>query len=237
MKVLDFNIKRGIFHFEMNPFNATKHAHPLVEILYAINGTFSLETDLERRDNVTLAVIDANVNHLVISEECQTELLMVESHSTELEVFLSEKGITFSNGVYITKETCRNADLIDAIKKRSYERNLKRTNDQRVQNCLKIIESEDVPYDQLITHLTSKVFLSPSRLSHLFKENTGVSLKKYLVWARLKKAIHFLLNDQTSFTAAAYQSGFYDQSHLSNAFKRFLGVPPSGAYNSRTLQS
>ncbi len=33
------------------------------------------------------------------------------------------------------------------------------------------------------------------------------------------------------------ESGFFDQAHMIKSFKSVLGVNPSKAYNSRTLQS
>ena len=81
------------------------------------------------------------------------------------------------------------------------------------------------------------MFLSDSRLSHLFKEHIGISIKKYLIWNKLRKAINLYLSESTNLTDVSIQSGFFDQAHLSNSFKKVLGVSPSKVYNSRILQS
>nr|WP_246616001.1 AraC family transcriptional regulator [Aquimarina litoralis] len=113
---------------------------------------------------------------------------------------------------------------------------LKTPTDKRIIDCIKFIEENQLEYKNLISELTSKVFLSNSRLSHLFKEQIGVSIKKYLVWNKLRQAINLYLTENTNLTDISLESGFFDQAHLSNSFKNVLGVSPSKAYNSRTLQ-
>jgi AraC-like DNA-binding protein len=84
--------------------------------------------------------------------------------------------------------------------------------------------------------LQGVVFLSESRLSHLFKENIGISLKKYLLWNKLKKTVKQHLTEKEDLFTSLIKAGFYDQPHFSKAFKTMLGVKPTKAYNSRTLQ-
>ncbi|WP_299440852.1 AraC family transcriptional regulator [uncultured Aquimarina sp.] len=141
-----------------------------------------------------------------------------------------------TNGIYIPKIDTNKKDLLNEIKSFAFNNNLKKADDDRIQKCLEILEAENLDYDKVISVLTSKVFLSESRLSHLFKEHIGISIKKYLVWSKLKKAIHAVLNENISLTEASLEVGFYDQAHLSNAFKNVLGIAPSKAYNSRILQ-
>ncbi len=68
--------------------------------------------------------------------------------------------------------------------------------------------------------------LSPSRLSHLFVEQTGLSLKTYLLWNRLSRAVH-LMTDGLPLTAIAHQTGFSDSAHFSRTFRRMFGVAPA----------
>ena len=108
--------------------------------------------------------------------------------------------------------------------------------DERILQSIIFIEENEFEYKNVITELTSKVHLSNSRLSHLFKEHIGISIKKYLVWNRLKGAMNLYISENTNLTDVSLQSGFFDQAHLTNSFKKFLGVSPSKAYNSRILQ-
>ena len=88
----------------------------------------------------------------------------------------------------------------------------------------------------MLNTLTQVVHLSESRLSHLFKAKVGISLKKYMVWCKLRSTIDQHLDKKEDLFSSLIQSGFYDQPHFSKAFKTMLGVKPSNVYNSRTVQ-
>lgn len=65
--------------------------------------------------------------------------------------------------------------------------------------------------------------LSNSRLSHLFKENTGISLSGYMVLHKLQKAAYYIFEGR-SITDAAMAAGFDSPSHLAVTSKRLLGM-------------
>ena len=237
MKIHDFDIIKGIYSFEFNELNTESHSHPVVEIITAINGTFSLQSNGQVDENLEFAIIDSNIQHKVISKNCSIRILMIESHNSTLTDFLSNKGIKFKNGVFSKTNIVNKNELFSEVKNLAITIDLKTPRDIRISESIKFIEENELEYKNLISELTSKVFLSDSRLSHLFKEHIGVSIKKYLVWNRLRQAISKYLNDNTNLTEVSLQSGFFDQAHLTNSFKNVLGVSPSKAYNSRILQS
>jgi AraC-like DNA-binding protein len=68
------------------------------------------------------------------------------------------------------------------------------------------------------------VHLSPSRLRHLFVEQTGLAFKTYLLWLRLVSAVTFY-SEGKSLTEAAHLAGFSDSAHFSRVFKRTFGLP------------
>lgn len=68
--------------------------------------------------------------------------------------------------------------------------------------------------------------LSPSRLSHLFVEQTGLSFKTYLLWIRLTRAVGLMAEGDT-LTAAAHGAGFADSAHFSRTFRRMFGIAPA----------
>ncbi|WP_185154223.1 helix-turn-helix transcriptional regulator [Fulvivirga sp. M361] len=236
MKVLEFDLKKGIYRFEINDLNSENHSHPVVEIIAALEGTFLLETNGKKERNVVFAIIDSNIAHKVTSQNCTAALTMIESHNSLLNTFFDQLGIPLTNGVFVTKVNTHFTHSPDKIRSFALRRNLIHVEDERINKCLQIIENEGIEYDKMVAMLTSKVFLSKSRLSHLFKEHIGISIKKYLVWSRLKKATNLVLREGINLTQASVQSGFFDQAHLSNAFKNILGITPAKAYNSRTLQ-
>lgn len=79
------------------------------------------------------------------------------------------------------------------------------------------------------SELTKLTGYSERQLERLFHQEIGVSPLKYLQIVRLH---HFLslirsVNKTASFTTAALESGYYDQSHLIHNFKQITGLTPS----------
>lgn len=74
--------------------------------------------------------------------------------------------------------------------------------------------------------LAKQVHLSESRFRHLFKEEVGISISKYLQWLRLKEVGALILNGN-DLTQASYDAGFYDGAHFNRVFKEMFGIPPS----------
>lgn len=68
------------------------------------------------------------------------------------------------------------------------------------------------------------VHLSPSRLRHLFVEQTGLPFKTYVLWLRLVRALD-VYSSGGSLTEAAHAAGFSDSAHFSRIFKRTFGLP------------
>lgn len=70
------------------------------------------------------------------------------------------------------------------------------------------------------------VHRSPSRLAHRFREATGVPLRHYVLWCRLRAAAEAAMRG-ASLTEAAHRAAFADSAHLSRTFRAMFGVAPS----------
>ncbi|PPK86564.1 AraC-like DNA-binding protein [Neolewinella xylanilytica] len=86
--------------------------------------------------------------------------------------------------------------------------------------------------------LADRVFLSPSRLGALFKQQMGSSLSKYLLWTRLRQAIYRALSDrEASLTTIAHDAGFYDLPQMNKYMYEMFGMPPKAVkYSSDLIQ-
>jgi len=77
-----------------------------------------------------------------------------------------------------------------------------------------------------VAQLAAEVGLSEGRLTHLFTQQIGVPLRRYVSWLRLRRVVYvYMLTN--SLTQAAYDAGFADSAHLSRTFRSEFGLRPS----------
>ncbi|MEL6536484.1 MAG: AraC family transcriptional regulator [Bacteroidota bacterium] len=236
MQVLEFSPQRGFYQFYLEHLSTELHAHPALEILYTPKGTFSLTTDQGRQDSLQFAIIQANVNHAVTAHEVQLHTLLIEHHQSQVLGTLQTLGISLSSGLFISQDPNLGPQLHAILSPQLTSDSLGQDYDSRVQAIIQYLHAHPLGYQDMLPALSARVHLSASRLSHLFKQEVGLSLKKYLLWCKLKSAIHQHLHASQDLLDSLYANGFYDQPHFSRAFKTMMGVQPTFAYNSRTVQ-
>ena len=78
-----------------------------------------------------------------------------------------------------------------------------------------------------LAELAGAVEASPFHLSRLVKAATGVSIHRMIVRQRLRDALEQLLETRESIAFIALATGFASHSHLTDAFSREYGMPPS----------
>ncbi|MBR5479762.1 MAG: AraC family transcriptional regulator [Clostridia bacterium] len=82
-------------------------------------------------------------------------------------------------------------------------------------------------YDKkiLISDIAARLGINRSHLYTLFKEETGASIKDYLIAQRIQKGCEFLLNTNASISQIAASVG-YDALSFSKVFKRVMNISP-----------
>jgi AraC-like DNA-binding protein len=105
--------------------------------------------------------------------------------------------------------------------------------DERVTKALRIFEALD---EKRLSagDLAKQVFLSESRLSHLFSEQLGMPIKRYLLWLKVVAACE-RVNSKDNITQAAHAAGFTDGSHLTHSLRRLIGVSPRALFENRSF--
>lgn len=98
----------------------------------------------------------------------------------------------------------------------------------KVIKFLKTVETKKISV-QLISE---QVGLSEGHLMHIFKEQVGIPVRRYLLWLRLLDAFNNL-SDGHSLTHAAHSSGFADSAHLSRTFTKMFGLSISRIFKNR----
>ena len=75
--------------------------------------------------------------------------------------------------------------------------------------------------------LAAAVNLSVSRLSHLFREEVGVSPGRYLHTIRMERSRTLLERSFLTVREVMLRVGVSDPSHFARDFRRYHGIPPS----------
>ena len=68
--------------------------------------------------------------------------------------------------------------------------------------------------------------LSPRRLSQAFRATTGLTLRRYAVWAKVSRAL-LAASRGAQLSSSSVEAGFSDQAHLSRSLAALLGQKPS----------
>lgn len=74
--------------------------------------------------------------------------------------------------------------------------------------------------------LAARVGLGTSRLEHLFKKETGSSIRDFLREMRLLRASELLTSSEARVSEICFAVGFTDASNFDHAFKLRFGVAP-----------
>lgn len=103
--------------------------------------------------------------------------------------------------------------------------------DRRVATVMRRLgDDPDVPVEVL----AAAVGLSYDRLSHLFSDNLGLSIRTYSLSLRIHAASRMNRSGRT-LTEIAHQAGFTDSSHFSRVYQRAYGGSPSYFFGSKRV--
>ncbi|MFD2117851.1 helix-turn-helix domain-containing protein [Paenibacillus yanchengensis] len=98
--------------------------------------------------------------------------------------------------------------------------------DSRVEETLHRL-AQDFRQSISIEQLATAVNLSPSRLSHLFKQSTNKSIIDTLNQMRIREAALLLEHTDRNAAEIAYEVGFHNYNHFINQFHKWYGTSPS----------
>jgi AraC-like DNA-binding protein len=232
--------------------DASLHAHHALQVAVGINRSFILETP-ERSFECRSVVIAPDQAHRFHGAGDEQAIILVDPQSTIAQGL--EAGICSGAGVkefdiatirpFVEQmraalEQCQGCENMKA---RCWEilSRLKGgsgkpvTIDSRIRVVLDFIKEQ--PERKAPLHLIAQtVGLSESRIAHLFKEQIGIPIRRYLLWLRLVQAIDHLFSN-ASLTRAAHEAGFADSAHFTRTFRGMFGVTPSELFkNSQFVQ-
>jgi AraC family transcriptional regulator of arabinose operon len=110
----------------------------------------------------------------------------------------------------------------------------RRERDSRIAAVINVLQGRS-PIDYCFSDVQDKARLSAGRLSHVFTDQAGLSIRSFLLWRKTKEALS-LLADNASATRAAHEAGFSDSAHLTRTLQQTIGLLPSMLGPSRQVQ-
>jgi AraC family transcriptional regulator len=78
-----------------------------------------------------------------------------------------------------------------------------------------------------LSQLAAEVGVHPIYLARSFRKHYRCTVGEYVRRLRIETACREISVSRKSLSEIATASGFYDQSHFSNAFKRYTGMTPA----------
>jgi len=205
-----------------------------MQLTMAMEGKLSIEIEDEILQCESI-LINKNIQHRILTDDKEIFLLLFEP-------ILDEKyKIVFDFEKYMVPGTSGNLDRkiqeldIESLKETVFKDFSRVELDKRIQEVIRHIEKEE-HCKHTLDDFAEDLHLSKGRISHLFKDEIGVSLKHYILWKKLLFAIDSL-RLSSNLSDIALDCGFSDLSHLSRTFKNLFGHKPSEIFqNSSSVQ-
>ncbi|OJV63357.1 MAG: AraC family transcriptional regulator [Clostridiales bacterium 38-18] len=233
-----------IFKFEQsygaitNQIRAEQHKHWLLQLFIGGNEKLKIKV-LDKQINCNAILVNANVPHEFYSSDSIHFTMLIDPTSQLGRAM--RKFFLKRDAYYLVSERVA-TEFRDLLARGSQKENtadysllLLRINeyfilsqgleyDLRVEKVLKWINDCDcdATYHQ-VQSIAHELTLSESRLSHLFRQETGLTLKGYILLHKMHKTYQLIFQGK-SITDAAIASGFDSSSHFSAANKKLTGM-------------
>ena len=219
------------------------HYHHAVQLVVSLDKPYNAVLDNQSIKFVRGFLIDSDIPHACQSADSTVLVISVDATSAKgrlLKSQLSEQTFILLDKLFSAKAIdefsnfywryCDNSqhefDPLYFIHKLSHEPRNITSFDARLLIAIDFI-NQYISKTIKVIDIARHVSLSESRLRHLFTEQVGISLTKYILWVRVKVALREMLKPGVTLSDAAYQAGFTDHSHFTRTFKRMFGVSPS----------
>lgn len=89
------------------------------------------------------------------------------------------------------------------------------------------IRNTKEPSTNYSTYLGSELNTDYSRISSIFSSVEGVTIERFIILQRLERVKELLVYNELTLSEIAFQTGYSSVHHLSNQFKKNIGMSPT----------
>ena len=215
------------------------HAHHALEIVFALDGlltihgikTIKSEGVIIKPDTVHSISGKGLIISILLDSDtalCSELVSMLGSkHIVKLEPSVTRTLITYfhNHDSHLTESAICEMLSNSLASGNNLDAHATHQLDRRIVDVIDLIKSSPTKSIAFKTMLKVSA-LSESRLMHLFKKETGVTIRKFILWTKLQHAIK-LHQVGNSLKRSASLSGFTDAAHFNRVFVSNYGLNPS----------
>jgi len=224
-------IDDGIVSFSKKNYSAATHSHYALELAFAISGFLHISTGNQHYKNIQAAIISPNTPHSFDCLQGESYIYFIDPTTTTGEHLISLYNLDNRPIVVLNSEEISLYKTGRQFSLPGFDKKDDKKISEYTRMCVKLIHDHITEEDWSIDQLARKLFVSESRLAHIFKQDMNISIRQYILWKKIEIAA---TKSQTghSLTESAHYAGFTDSSHFIKTFKKMFGVRPSFAMKS-----
>lgn len=217
------------------------HCHYAMELVVGLDSPFEMSQPSAMSAKAQAALIKSNTIHRISTGSGVTVSVLIDPQSE----FAAILGMAFNTNPNVVLGESSTVQLVSYFSKylmhhyhhdeitnsvsRIVSGDHERAgyhNSERITHILSIINKAEETSSSDFRRLVAASGLSESRLMHYFKEETGITIRKYIKWLRVQRAIKFIAQGYTIKDASS-KAGFTDAAHFNRTFVSVFGVNPS----------
>ena len=235
---------------------STKHFHDAFEIYYMKDGTctYFIEDHIYKVVPGDVILIPGNTAHRTTYGGVAHSRLLVNCSSdyipasvlerldtighlyrnnrviSQLEELFAKIEHEYSHADALSADVlkCFTAELLFVILRHKNEHELKKTAGSDFVTTVQEYIQNNYMNEVKLSSIAEMLSVSQEHLSRMFKQETGIGFKDYLVRFRLQKAEDMLKHEPgRAVSEVAYACGFNDGNYFSYKFKEAYGIPPT----------
>lgn len=211
-----------------------RHKHLASHLIFSLSGEMEWEIGTERAvcQGIVIGPDVSHIGHTGFGSSLVFLFTEVSNYAFSLRqrylkqnsyAVLEERLVEQGRKLYYANQTRPEQADREILEAFGLDNTLTHHYDSRVWEVLRRLEEMETIPENAVAQLSRQVFLSSSRLSHLFHQQTGMTLHSYLAFEKLRKTYRYFQGGK-SITESSLLAGFDSPSHCAVTCKRMFGI-------------